>query len=261
MNIHPTAIVEDGASLADDVSVGAYAHLGPNVTLKAGVKVHSHAVVTGHTEVGAQTEIHPFAVIGAPPQHNGYNGEPTTLIVGARNQIREHVTMHTGTVQGRSETRVGDDCLFMVGAHVAHDCIVDDHVIMANNATLGGHIHIGEYVFLGGLCAIHQFCRVGAFAFLGGGGILTTDVIPYGSAFGNHARLEGLNIVGMKRRGMARETIHAIRSAYRMLFAEEGTLKERLEDATSLFAEVPEAMAIIEFMKASADRPLCLPEK
>jgi UDP-N-acetylglucosamine acyltransferase len=261
MSIHPTAIVEDGAQIDPSVEIGAYAHIGPNVVLKEKVKIFSHASVTGHTTVGAETEIHPFAVIGAPPQHNGYKGEPTTLIIGERNKIREHVTMHTGTVQGHGETRVGNDCLFMVGAHVAHDCTVDDRVIMANNATLGGHIHIGESVFLGGLCAIHQFCRIGAFAFLGGGGILTTDIIPYGSAFGNHARLEGLNIVGMKRRGMKRETIHAIRSAYRMLFAEEGTLKERLEDATSLFSEVPEAMTIINFMKADADRPLCLPEK
>ncbi|MEM9232871.1 MAG: acyl-ACP--UDP-N-acetylglucosamine O-acyltransferase, partial [Pseudomonadota bacterium] len=260
-SVHPTAIIEDGASLGAEVEIGAYAHVGPNVTLGDGVRLHPHAMVTGNTSIGAQTEIYPFAVIGAAPQHNGYKGEPTTLIVGERNQIREHVTMHPGTVQGRSETRVGSDSLFMVGAHVAHDCIVDDHVIMANNATLGGHIHIGEHVFLGGLCALHQYCRVGAYAFLGGGGILTTDVIPYGSAFGNHARLEGLNIVGMKRRGMKRDTIHAIRSAYRMLFAEEGTLKERLADARSLFAEVPEAMAIIEFMQTEADRPLCLPER
>lgn len=261
MTIHPTAIIEDGAQLADDVSVGPYAHVGPNVSLAQGVKIHSHGSVTGYTTIGADTEIHPFAVIGAPPQHNAYKDEPTTLVVGERNQIREHVTMHTGTVQGRGETRVGNDCLFMVGAHVAHDCIVDDHVIMANNATLGGHIHIGEYVFLGGLCAIHQFCRIGAYAFLGGGGILTTDIIPYGSAFGNHARLEGLNIIGMKRRGLKRETIHSIRSAYRMLFAEEGTLKERLEDAKGLFSDIAEVMDIIEFMSVKADRPLCLPER
>lgn len=261
MTIHPSAIIEDGAKLDESVSVGAYAHIGPDVELGADVKIHAHAVVSGHTQIGKQTEIHPFAVIGAPPQHLGYNDEPTRLIIGERNQVREHVTMHTGTMQGRGETVVGNDCLFMVGAHVAHDCIVDNNVIMANNATLGGHIHIGQHVFLGGLCAIHQYCRIGPFAFLGGGGILTTDIIPYGSAFGNHARLEGLNIVGMKRRGMKREKIHAVRSAYRMLFAEEGTLKERLEDAKSLFADVDEVMTIINFMSAEADRPLCLPER
>ncbi len=261
MAVHPTAIIEDGATIADDVEIGPYAHVGANVVLKAGVKLHPHAVVMGHTEVGAGTVIYPFAVLGAQPQHNGYKGEPTTLIVGENNQIREHVTMHPGTVQGHGTTHVGSNCLFMVGAHVAHDCTVGDHVIFANNATLGGHIEIGSYVFLGGLCAIHQFCRVGPYAFLGGGGILTTDVIPYGSAFGNHARLEGLNIVGMKRRGMSRETIHEIRAAYRLLFAEEGTLKERLEDASARFANSPEAMLIIDFMRAEADRPLCLPAR
>lgn len=261
MSIHPTAIVEDGAQLHASVKVGPYAHVGGNVSLDEGVELHAHSMVMGHTSIGANTTVYPFAVLGAPPQHNGYAGEPTTLKIGANNQIREHVTMHPGTVQGRSATTVGDNCLFMVGAHVAHDCIVDDHVIMANNATLGGHIHIGSYVFLGGLCAIHQFCRVGPYAFLGGGGILTTDIIPYGSAFGNHARLEGLNIVGMKRRGMARETIHSIRAAYRLLFASEGTLKERLDDAAGLFSGVEEVMTIIDFMRAGADRPLCLPEK
>ncbi|MEM9421398.1 MAG: acyl-ACP--UDP-N-acetylglucosamine O-acyltransferase [Pseudomonadota bacterium] len=261
MTIHPTAIVEDGAKVDPSVDIGPYAHVGANVSLAAKVKLHAHTVVTGHTSIGEGTEIHPFAVLGTPPQHNGYSGEDTTLIVGKNNQIREHVTMHPGTVQGRHETRVGDNGLFMVGAHVAHDCIVHDNVIMANNATLGGHIEIGEFVFLGGLCAIHQFCRIGPYAFLGGGGILTTDIIPYGSAFGNHAKLEGLNIVGMKRRGLPREKIHAVRSAYRLLFAKEGTLKERLDDAAARFGDVEEAMAIVAFMQASADRPLCLPAR
>lgn len=261
MTIHPTAIIEDGATLADGVEIGPYAHVGADVQLAAGVRLHAHAMVTGHTTIGTQTEVFPFAVLGAPPQHNGYKGEPTKLIIGAHNKIREHVTMHPGTVQGHGETRVGDHCLFMVGSHVAHDCIVDDHVIMANNATLGGHIHIGSFVFLGGLSAIHQYCRVGPYSFLGGGGILTTDVIPYGSAFGNHARLEGLNIVGMKRRGMDREAIHKLRAAYRMLFAVEGTLKERLADAAQLFEGQPEVQMVLDFMQAKADRPLCLPAK
>lgn len=261
MTIHATAIIEDGAQIDPSAEIGAYAFVGANVKLGVNVKLHHHAVVDGHTTIGTGTQVHPFAVLGAPPQHNAYKGESTTLIIGENNQIREHVTMHPGTVQGRSETRVGNHGLFMVGAHVAHDCTLGDYVIMANNATLGGHIDIGSYVFLGGLCAIHQFCRIGPYAFLGGGGILTTDIIPYGSAFGNHAKLEGLNIVGMKRRGMTRESIHALRSAYRLLFASEGTLKERLEDASQRFADVPEAMMVIEFMQAEADRPLCLPAK
>lgn len=261
MAIHPTAIIEQGAVIDPEAEVGAYVHVGPHVVLKAGVKLHPHSMVIGHTTIGAGTEVYSFAVLGAAPQHVGYQGEPTTLVIGEHNQIREHVTMHPGTTQARGTTMVGDHGLFMVGAHVAHDCTVGDHVIMANNATLGGHIDIGSYVFLGGLCAIHQFCRVGPYAFLGGGGILTTDVIPYGSAFGNHARLEGLNIVGMKRRGMSRETIHALRAAYRLLFAEEGTLKERLEDAIALFADQPEVMTVIDFIRAEAERPLCLPAR
>lgn len=261
MQIHQTAIIEPGATIDPSAQIGPFAHVGAHVVLGPNVRLHAHAVVQGHTTIGEGTEIYPFAVLGAPPQHLGYKGEPTTLIIGRNNQIREHVTMHPGTPQGRGVTRVGDQCLFMVGSHVAHDCTVANNVIMANNATLGGHIDIGEYVFLGGLCAIHQYCRVGPFAFLGGGGILTTDVIPYGSAFGNHAKLEGLNIVGMKRRGLDRETIHRIRAAYRMLFAEEGTLKERLDDAAELFATSPEVMRIIDFMRVDANRPLCLPDR
>ena len=259
--IHERAIVEDGATIGEDVTVAPFCHVGANVTLRDGVRLHPHATVLGHTTVGEQTEIYPFAVLGSPPQHLAYKGERTTLVLGARNQVREHVTMHPGTVQGHGETRVGSDGLFMVGAHVAHDCHLGDHVIMANNATLGGHIEIGDHVFLSGLCAIHQFCRIGSYSFVGGGGIVTTDVIPYAMAVGNHAHLDGLNVVGMKRRGMPRETIHKIRAAYRSLFGPEGTLQERIEDTASLYAGVPEVMAIVDFCRTEAERPLCLPKK
>ncbi|WP_238319290.1 acyl-ACP--UDP-N-acetylglucosamine O-acyltransferase [Parvularcula oceani] len=259
--IHPRAIVEEGARIGEGVEVAPFCHVGAHVTLHDGVKLHPHATVLGHTTVGEGTEIYPFAVLGSPPQHLAYKGEPTTLIVGRRNQIREHVTMHPGTVQGHGETRVGDDGLFMVGAHVAHDCVLGDHVIMANNATLGGHITIGDYAFLSGLCAIHQFSRIGPSSFVGGGAIVTRDVIPYGTVVGNHARLEGLNIVGMKRRGMPRKTIHAVRAAYRMLFAREGTLEERIAEAAKIYGDVPEVMQIVDFMRADADRALCLPER
>jgi UDP-N-acetylglucosamine acyltransferase len=259
--IHPRAIVEEGARLGEGVTVSPFCHVGADVTLGDGVKLHPHATVLGRTTIGAGTEIFPFAVLGMAPQHLGYKGEPTTLVVGERNQIREHVTMHPGTVQGRSETRVGDDGLFMVGAHVAHDCVLGDHVVMANNATLGGHIEIGDYAFLSGLCAVHQWSRIGPYSFVGGGAIVTKDVIPYGTVVGNHARLDGLNIVGMKRRGMSRKAIHAVRAAYRMLFAEEGTLEERIGDTAGLYANVPEVMSIVDFMRADAERPLCLPKR
>ena len=259
--VHDRAIVEDGAVIGEGVEIGPFCHVGRHVRLGDGVRLHPHATVLGRTTVGAGTEVHPFAVLGAPPQHRSYAGEETTLVIGARNQVREHVTMHPGTAQGHGETRVGDDGLYMVGAHVAHDCTLGDRVIMANNATLGGHIDIGDDVFLSGLCAIHQFCRIGSDSFVGGGGIVTTDVIPYAMAVGNHAHLDGLNIVGMKRRGMSRQTIHAIRAAYRSLFGPEGTLQERLEDTAAAYAGTPEVMKIVAFMRADAERPLCLPRR
>ena len=259
--IHDRAIVEEGAVIGEGVEVAPFCHVGAKVTLGDGVKLHPHATVLGNTTVGAETEVYPFAVLGSPPQHLGYKGEDTTLVIGARNQIREHVTMHPGTAQGHGETRVGDDGLFMVGAHVAHDCVLGDHVIMANNATLGGHITIGDHVFLSGLCAVHQWCRIGSYSFVGGGSIVTTDVIPYAMAVGNHAHLEGLNIVGMKRRGMPRASIHAIRAAYRMLFGPEGTFKERVEDVVEFHRDTDEVMEIIDFIRAEAERPLCLPER
>lgn len=261
MAIHERAIVEAGAEIGEGVEVGPFCHIGEHVRLGDGVKLHPHATVLGRTSVGEDTEVFPFAVLGMAPQHLGYEGEPTTLVIGARNQVREHVTMHPGTVQGRSETLVGDDGLFMVGAHVAHDCVLGDHVVMANNATLGGHIEIGDYAFLSGLCAVHQFSRIGPYSFVGGGAIVTKDVIPYGTVVGNHAHLDGLNIVGMKRRGMPRKSIHAVRAAYRMLFAQEGTLEERIGDAAALYAEVPEVMTVLDFMRTDAERPLCLPKR
>lgn len=258
--IHPRAIVEDGAQIGEGVEVGPFVHVGPDVKLGDRVKLHPHAVVLGHTEVGDETEIFPFAVLGTKPQHLGYKGEKTTLTVGKRNQIREHVTMHPGTEVGGGKTVVGDDGLFMIGSHVAHDCILGDHVIMANNATLGGHIIIGDGVFVSGLVAIHQYTRIGHYAFIGGGAILTGDVIPYGSVYGNRAKMEGLNIVGMKRRGMERKTIHALRAAYRMLFAPEGTLQERIDDCEETYGGMPEVMEIVSFMRSAKDRALCLPK-
>jgi UDP-N-acetylglucosamine acyltransferase len=257
--IHPRAIVEDGAKIGEGVEIGPFVHVGPDVTLGDRVRLHPHAVVLGHTSIGEETEVMPFAVLGMPPQHLGHKGEVTTLSIGARNQIREHVTMHPGTVIGGGRTEVGDDGLFMVGSHVAHDCILGDHVIMANNATLGGHIQVGNHTFISGLTAIHQYARIGNYSFVGGGAIVAGDVIPYGSVFGNRAKLEGLNIVGMKRRGMPRRTIHALRAAYRLLFAPEGTLQERIDDVAQTYADTPEVMEIVKFMRTTEDRALCLP--
>ncbi len=257
--IHPTAIVEDGATVGADVEIGPYCLIGPQVTLADGVRLLSHVVVEGLTSIGEGCVVHPFANLGAPPQHSAHKGEATRLLIGADNVIREHVTMHTGTVGGRGVTTVGSHGLFMAGAHIAHDCIVGDHVIMANTATLGGHVQMADFVFMGGLSAIHQHSRIGRYSFIGGLAAVTGDVIPFGSVWGNHAHLEGLNLVGLRRRGFSREQINHLRSAYRLLFADEGTFQERLADVAETYGESPEVMEIVAFIQTAGNRPLCLP--
>ena len=195
-DIHSTAIVDPKATLAGDVTIGPYSVVGENVVLGAGVRLMSHVVVDGHTQVGAGTVIYPFASIGLPPQDLKYGGEPSVLEIGVNNVIREHVTMNPGTEGGGMITRIGDNCLFMVASHVAHDCQLGDHVIMANNAALGGHVSVGEWAILGGLSAIHQYVRIGRHAIVGGMSGVEHDVIPYGSVMGDRARLAGLNLVG-----------------------------------------------------------------
>ena len=256
--VHPTAIVHDGARLEPEVEIGPYCIVAGDVVLGRGVRLIAHVVVEGHTQIGEACVLHPFASIGGPPQHLAHKGEPTRLVIGARNVIREHVTMHTGTALGRGVTTVGSDGLFMVGSHVAHDCIVGDHVVFANNATLGGHVQVADYVFMGGLSAVHQWSRIGRHAFIGGLAAVTKDVIPFGLV-GNDAHLEGMNLVGLKRRGFSRETINDLRAAYRLLFAEEGTFQERVDDVARVFNQSPEVMEIIDFIRADANRPLCLP--
>ena len=257
--IHPTAIVAPGATLGDDIEIGPYCIVGERVKLGARTRLISHVVVEGVTEVGEDCEIHPFACLGGAPQHLAYRGEPTRLVLGDRNILREHVAMHIGTPGGRGVTVVGSDCFFMAQAHVAHDCIVGDRVILAHAATLGGHVQVGEFAIVGGLAAVHQWSRVGRHVNIGGLAAVTKDVIPYGSVWGNHAHLEGLNLVGLKRRGFNRETINDLRSAYRLLFADEGTLQERIEDVSRVFSGSAEVMEIIDFIRADANRPLCLP--
>jgi UDP-N-acetylglucosamine acyltransferase len=257
--IHPTALVDPAAILGEGVEIGPYCIVEGPVRLGDRTRLVSHAQVLGHTSLGADCTVHPFAVIGGPPQDLSYKGEPTRLDVGDRVTMREHVTMNRGTAKGKGVTTVGDDGYFMNGAHVGHDCTVGPRVIFASNATLGGHAIIGEQVIIGGLAAVHQFCRVGRHAFVGGLAAVVADVIPYGSVVGVHAHLGGLNIIGLKRRGFSREQIHDMRGAYRMLFAEEGTLQERLEDVADLFAGKAEVMEIVDFVRAESARPLCLP--
>ena len=257
--IHPTAIVEDGAVLGAETVVGPYCMVGPQVVLGDGVELVSHVSIAGITEIGEKTKVYPFASIGHPPQDLKFRGEESRVIVGARTTIREGVTINPGTEGGGMITSIGDDCLLMTGAHVAHDCRVGNSVILVNNATLGGHVTVGDHAILGGISAVHQWVRIGAHAFLGGLSGLENDLIPYGSAIGDRARLGGLNIVGLKRRGFERERIHKLRAAYRMLFSEEGTLMERVEDVAAMFADEPLVGEVIDFIRAGGDRRICMP--
>jgi len=258
--IHPTAIVDPSASIADSVVIGPYCLVGGDVVLGEGVELISHVVVEGRTTIGANTRIFPFASIGHRPQDLKYHGEPSTLEIGGGNQIREYVTIQPGTEGGGMVTKVGDNCLFMASAHVAHDCILGDNVIMANNATLAGHVTIGEFAFLGGLSAVHQFARIGKHAMIGGMSGVEADVIPFGVVMGNRATLNGLNIVGLKRRGFSRDDIHTLRNAYRLLFAPEGTLQERLSDVEEQFKDNAVVMDIVGFIRADSTRQLCTPQ-
>ncbi|MEX0760145.1 MAG: acyl-ACP--UDP-N-acetylglucosamine O-acyltransferase, partial [Tistlia sp.] len=213
-SVHATAIVEAGARLGEGVEVGPFCLVGPEVELGDRVKLHSHVVVAGRTSIGAGTAIFPFASLGHAPQDLKYAGEASRLEIGRDNVIREQVTMNPGTAGGGLLTRVGDGCLFMVGAHVAHDCPVGDRVILANNATLAGHVQVGEQAIVGGLSAVHQFVRIGRHAMIGGMSGIEHDVIPYGLAMGERARLGGLNLVGLKRRGYERGQIQGMLAAY-----------------------------------------------
>ena len=258
--VHATAIVDTGARLGQGVVVGPYCTVGPDVILEDGVRLISHVVVSGRTTIGPRTTVYPFASIGMPPQDLKYKGEPSRLEIGANNIIREHVTMNPGTEGGGMLTRVGNNGLFMMGAHVAHDCKVGNHVIFANNATLGGHVVVDDYAIIGGLAAVHQFCRIGAHAIIGGVSAVVQDVIPYGSASGDRARLIGLNVVGLRRREFSRADIQALRTAYRLLFAEEGTLSERLDDVAQMYSDNAAVMDIVAFMRADSTRAICQPK-
>jgi UDP-N-acetylglucosamine acyltransferase len=258
-DIHPTAIVEAGARLGAGVKVGPYALVGPEVELGDGVVVHGHAVIAGRTRIGRGSEIFPFASIGHRPQDLKYRGEPSALEIGERNVIREHVTMNPGTEGGGMLTRVGNGCLFMMGAHVAHDCKVGDNVIMANNATLAGHVSVGDHVIMGGLAAVLQFGRIGKHAIIGGLSGVEQDIIPFGMVTGNRGRLIGLNLVGLKRHNFARESIDGLRRAYRQLFGAEGTFQERLDAVAAEFAGEPAVMDVVGFIRAPSTLPICQP--
>jgi UDP-N-acetylglucosamine acyltransferase len=258
-DVHPTAIVEKGAELAETASIGPYCIVASGVSLGENVRLHGHVVVGGQTRIGGGSQIFPFASVGMPPQDMKYRGEPSRLEIGRNCTIREHVTINPGTEGGGMLTRIGDDCLLLVGCHVAHDCRVGNHVILVNHATLGGHCRIDDYAILGGLSALHQYVRVGESGFVGGMSGVENDIIPFGSALGNRAALGGLNIVGLTRRGFSRDAIHRLRRAYRTLFGPEGTLKERLADVEEEFAGDENVAKIVAFIREGGDRAICTP--
>ncbi|MDI9409740.1 MAG: acyl-ACP--UDP-N-acetylglucosamine O-acyltransferase [Candidatus Pacebacteria bacterium] len=259
IKLHPTALVNQGAKLGEGVEIGPFCIVGPSVTLGNGVKLRSHVVVDGHTTIGKNTEVFPFAAIGLPPQDKKYKGEPTTLSIGANCVIREHCTIHIGTATGTGHTEVGDEVLFMVNSHIAHDCRIGKGVILANNATLGGHVELGDFVILGGNSAVHQFVRIGAMAMIGGMSGVEHDVIPFGLATGDRARLNGLNLIGLKRRGLAHSQIHALRDAYRRIFNGEGLRIDRIAKLRLDYGADAMVMQMVDFAAFESHRPLCVP--
>jgi UDP-N-acetylglucosamine acyltransferase len=254
--VHPTAIVARGAELGAGVRVGPYCTVGAHVVIEDRAELVSHVVVDGHARIGPDVVLYPFCTVGLAPQDLKYAGQPTRCEIGARTQVREHCTIHRGTVTGKGVTRVGADCLLMAVAHVAHDCTLGDHVIVANNVVMGGHVSIGDHAVIGGAAAIHQYVRVGRAAMIGGVSGVEADVIPFGSVLGNRARLVGLNVIGLKRRGFDKAQIHLLHNAFRDLFRHEGVFAQRLVEARAHYGEEALVAEVLEFIDAPSHRGL-----
>ena len=257
--VHPSSHVASGAKLGAGVTIGPFCTIGADVELDEGVELLSHVAVAGRTKIGARTRIFPFASIGHEPQDLKYHGEPSTLTIGTDCKIREGVTLNPGTEGGGMSTTIGDHCAFLANSHVGHDCRVGNRVVFSNNALLAGHCTVGDYVIIGGGAAVIQFARVGAHSFIGGMSGLENDLIPYGMALGNRAYLNGLNIIGLKRRGFSSSDIHDLRRAYRALFANEGTLAERTEDVALEFKDHTIVREIVAFIREPSKKSLCTP--
>ncbi|HEY2034116.1 MAG TPA: acyl-ACP--UDP-N-acetylglucosamine O-acyltransferase [Rhizomicrobium sp.] len=259
MTVHPTAIVEDGAKLGASTEIGPYCIVSRDVTLGEGVRLLSHVIVTGKTSIGGGTVIHSHAVIGGEAQIYNNNAPEARLEIGSGNTIREAVTISLGSKKGRGITRVGNNCFFMAGSHIGHDCHVGNNVTLANGAMLGGHFDVGDGVIMGGLAAAQQFGRVGRYAFISGLSGISTDVIPYGMAIGLHARLGGLNLIGLRRRNIPRANIHALRAAYRAIFLDgKDSIQDNAREAeqSGKWKGVPEVEEVITFILADAKRPI-----
>ncbi|MBC8954109.1 acyl-ACP--UDP-N-acetylglucosamine O-acyltransferase [Xenorhabdus sp. PB62.4] len=250
--IHPSSIIEEGAVIGANVRVGPFCYIGSQVEIGEGTELKSHVVVNGITKIGRDNQIYQFASIGEVNQDLKYQGEPTRVEIGDRNRIRESVSIHRGTVQGGGVTKVGSDNLLMINAHIAHDCIIGDRCIIANNGTLGGHVILGDYVIIGGMTAVHQFCQIGSHVMVGGCSGVAQDVPPYVIAQGNHATPFGLNIEGLKRRGFDKESLHAIRNAYKTLYRSGKTLEEARHEIGLQAENNPHVKVFSDFLENSA---------
>jgi UDP-N-acetylglucosamine acyltransferase len=258
--IDPSARIEAGAAIGSDVTIGPYCTIGAHVRVGDGCRLIAHVNLTGHTTIGQRTVIHPFASLGSPPQSYSYRGGPTTLDVGAECDIRENVTMNTGTEDGGGKTQVGDGCFFMVGSHVGHDCHIGNKVVFANNTVLGGHVTIGDNVIFGGGVAVRQFVRIGEGAMIVGLSGVRADVIPFAMAHGSLANLVGLNVVGMRRRGLSKSDIHRVRAAYEALFFGAGEFRARIDKVAADFADDALVSKIVAFIRAGK-RPFTMAVK
>ena len=254
--IHPTAIVAPGAQLGTGVEIGPFCTVGANVEIGDHARLISHVVVDGHTSIGAECQLYPFSTVGMAPQDLKYKSEPTRTVIGARVLIREHVTIHRGTASGRGITTVGDDCMLMAVTHVAHDCNLGTGVVIANNVVMGGHVAIGDNAVIGGSAAIHQFVRIGRAAMIGGVSGVEADVVPFGVVIGNRARLSGLNVIGLRRRGFDRSQIHAIRAAFHDMFWSDGVFADRVAAVRTEAGDDPLIAEILAFIDAPSKRGL-----
>lgn len=257
-NIHPSAVIETGAVIGESCTIGPFCHVGPEVVLADGVALRSHVVVAGDTHIGRDTQVFSFAVLGEVPQDLKYDGEKTRLRIGGRNRIREHVTMNLGTKGGTGETRIGDDGLFMAGCHIAHDAVVGDRVIVVNNSAVAGHCQIEDDVIIGGLCGIHQWVRIGKGAIIGAVTMVTNDVVPHGLVQGPRGQLDGLNLVGLKRKGVGRSDITALRAAFQQLRDGDGTFHDRAERLAGE-SDSPYVQEMVAFVLGASDRHFLTP--
>ncbi len=257
--VHSSAVIEDGAVIGPDCEIGPFCLVGSRVKLGRAVRLFSHVAIVGETTIGDETRVWPFASIGHQPQDLKFSGEPTRLEIGARCMIRESVSMNPGTKGGGGLTKIGDDCLFMLGTHVAHDCIVGNRVILANSAQLAGHVVVEDDVILGALSGVHQFCRIGRGAMIGAMAAVVNDVIPYGSAVAERPYLAGLNLVGLKRRGASKAEINELRAAFDAIFLTDGTLKDRVAAVTAEYPDNPLVQQVTEFLSQPTTRHFLVP--